>query len=172
MIDDLITGPLRDSVSQVVTGLVLAVAIVIGCVVFVAPFVVAGLVINAFGLADGPNAWLGSVLIVMALAAGVVALFLTLRRIVMASRPILALGEPPNDAESEGSLPGPSSDVAESPEPTRARAAEILALDARFAPPEETASSRVVGSEADQRPGMGPSQGEGPTPRGGPPNRP
>jgi hypothetical protein len=133
---------------QTGTSLVLALAIsaffVVGAITFLAPLILVGAAIAAFGLDREPSSWIGSVLIVVGFVAGVVGTALAWRWLVRLSRPLLALTDALDEAPS--SLDGPSPVPPPTTRPTSP--SKLRELDARHAPAGSDDPSGVNASAA------------------------
>jgi len=144
---DWIIWQIRWAGARVITGVVLIAALVVMTVGFIAPFVPAYALISVFGLTVEPYKWVGSVLIVVALIVGVVAVPLIFRRMLGRGQRILAYTMFGDDDPADPFATGPSPTVptvragpTRPAGPTREQwAAGIRALDDRLKPPADAA---------------------------------
>lgn len=131
VIVDYVIWKLRWAGRELITGVILLIALVVLAAALFVPLLLAWLLIAVFGLATEPYKWIGSVLIIGAFVVGLVAPPLLLRRVIRRYRTVIALvGLGADDVEGS-STAGPSPIVPTGP--TREQwTARIRALDERL----------------------------------------
>lgn len=128
LIVDSVIWKLRSAGRELITGGVVLIAVAVMAAALFVPLLLAGVLITVFGLAVEPYKWIGTILIIVAFAVGLVAPPLLLRRIIRRLRTIITLTEF-GDEGSDATGPSPIVPTG----PTREQwTARIRALDERL----------------------------------------